>query len=220
MTKVHFLYLTGRTSEFVRLCLTICTFYKYNSFIMQHIIKNLFDEHILVAQKSSEILSIHISHACQHVVECIKNGNKVLLFGNGGSAGDAQHIAAEFTGRFVKERRALPAIALTTDTSALTAIGNDYGYDRIFDRQVEALAKAGDVLIGISTSGNSANVLQAFEVGRSIGCINIGLSGRDGGKMNDSCDINIVVPSFITARVQEMHILIGHIICTAIDNNN
>lgn len=186
---------------------------------MKDQIRSIFEEHINVAQKSLYQLVPAIDHVCQHVTECIKRGNKVLLFGNGGSASDAQHIAAEFTGRFVKERRSLPAIALTTDTSALTAIGNDYGYDRVFERQADGLAAAGDVLIGISTSGNSANVLKAFELGKERGCINIGLSGRDGGKMNELCDINIVVPSVITAHIQEMHILIGHIICTAVDEN-
>ncbi|MFC4233185.1 D-sedoheptulose 7-phosphate isomerase [Parasediminibacterium paludis] len=187
---------------------------------MEDLVKNLFEEHISVAELSAISLITKINEACLLIVDCIAKGNKVLLFGNGGSAGDAQHIAAEFTGRFVKERIALPAVALTTDTSALTAIGNDYGYDRVFERQVEALAKAGDVLIGISTSGNSANVLRAFDAGRKIGCINVGLSGREGGDMNKVCEVNIVVPSQITARIQEMHILIGHIICTAIDNNN
>lgn len=182
-------------------------------------IKNIFEEHILVAQKSLSQLVPNIDKVCEEVTSCIKRGNKILLFGNGGSAGDAQHIAAEFTGRFVKERRSLPAIALTTDTSALTAIGNDYGYDRVFERQADGLAAKGDVLIGISTSGNSINVLKAFELGKERGCINIGLSGRDGGQMNNLCDVNIVVPSDITAHIQEMHILIGHIICTAVDQN-
>jgi D-sedoheptulose 7-phosphate isomerase len=160
-----------------------------------------------------------IEEACNMVVETINSGKKVLLFGNGGSAADAQHIAAEFTGRFVKERIALPAIALTTDTSALTSIGNDYGYERVFERQVEALGNIGDLLIGISTSGNSPNVLRALLAGKAKGCKTLGLSGRDGGKMNDACDLNLVVPSDVTARVQEMHILIGHILCTAIDDN-
>lgn len=186
---------------------------------MKDQIKSIFEEHIRVAQKSLTQLIPDIDKVCEEVTNCIKRGNKILLFGNGGSAGDAQHIAAEFTGRFVKERRSLPAIALTTDTSALTAIGNDYGYDRVFERQTDGLATKGDVLIGISTSGNSANVLKAFELGKERGCVNIGLSGRDGGKMNDVCDFNIVVPSGITAHIQEMHILIGHIICTAVDEN-
>ena len=181
-------------------------------------IQAIFEDHITVAKKTLAQLQNVIEQACQITVDCSKNGRKVLLFGNGGSAADAQHIAAEFTGRFVKERRSLPAIALTTDTSALTAISNDYGYDRVFERQVEGLATAGDVLIGLSTSGNSPNVVKALLAGKAAGCKTIGLSGRDGGEMNNCCDINIVVPSDITARVQEMHILIGHIICGAVDD--
>ncbi len=155
--------------------------------------------------------------ACVITTEVLGAGGKVLLFGNGGSAADAQHIAAELTGRYKTERRGLPAIALTTDTSALTAIGNDYGYERVFDRQVEALANPGDLLIGISTSGNSENVCRALRLGREIGCKTIGFSGRDGGKMSGLCDLNIVVPSDDTPRIQEMHIMIGHIICQAVD---
>lgn len=158
-----------------------------------------------------------IQQACEMVVAAIKAGNKVLLCGNGGSAADAQHIAAEFTGRYVKERKGLPAIALTTDTSALTAIGNDYGFDKVFSRQVEALAQMGDVLIGISTSGNSPNVIQAFASAKEAGCKIISFSGRDGGKMKEHADCNIIIPSNITARIQEMHILVGHIICGAVD---
>lgn len=182
---------------------------------MEKRIQSLFLEHTEVAQKTSVQLISVIGNACDIVTQCIGLGNKVLLFGNGGSAADAQHIAAEFIGRFVTERRSLPAIALTTDTSALTAIANDYGYDRVFERQVEGLANKGDVLIGISTSGNSANVVKALEAGKNKGCKTIGFSGRDGGLMNTCCDINIVIPSNVTARIQEMHILIGHIICEA-----
>jgi D-sedoheptulose 7-phosphate isomerase len=131
-----------------------------------------------------------IEKASKIVVDTLKNGNKILLCGNGGSAADAQHIAAELTGRYKTERRGLAGIALTTDTSALTAIGNDYGYDRVFDRQVEALAREGDLLIGISTSGNSQNVINAFNVAKELGCLTIGLSGRDGGKFNNVCDLN------------------------------
>jgi D-sedoheptulose 7-phosphate isomerase len=181
-------------------------------------IEQIFKEHIAVAKETAETLNEKIYDVSKCISECIVNGNKVLLFGNGGSAGDAQHIAAEFTGRFVKERRSLPAIALTTDTSALTAIGNDYGFERVFERQVEGLANKGDVLVGISTSGNSANVIRALQMGQKLGCKTIGLSGRDGGAMNDCCNLNIVVPSQITAHIQEMHILIGHIICTAVDD--
>lgn len=187
---------------------------------MEQRISILFDEHIEVALATSTLLAGIINEACEIVTTCIRSGNKVLLFGNGGSAADAQHIAAEFTGRFLKERRSLPAIALTTDTSALTAIANDYGFDRIFERQVEGLAAKGDVLIGISTSGNSPNVVNALKTGRILGCKIIGLSGRDGGAMDDCCDLNIVIPSTSTARIQEMHILIGHIICEAVDMAN
>ncbi len=159
-----------------------------------------------------------IETACQIMVSTLMNGNKVLLAGNGGSAADAQHIAAELSGRFVKERKALPGIALTVDTSALTSIANDYGYDHVFSRQLEALAQPGDLFIGISTSGNSQGILNALETARTIGCKTLGLSGRNGGKMTGLCDLNIVVPSEITARIQEMHILIGHILCKAVDN--
>jgi len=150
--------------------------------------------------------------------ETLEAGHKILLFGNGGSAADAQHIAAELTGRYKIERKGLPAIALTTDTSALTAIGNDYGYEYLFSRQVEALARKGDMVIGISTSGNSQNVVYALEKAKEIGCRTVGFSGKGGGKMNDVCDLNIIVPSDDTARIQEMHILIGHILCQLIDN--
>jgi D-sedoheptulose 7-phosphate isomerase len=183
-------------------------------------IREDFNEHINTVQDSLNQLGDKISSVCTIVVECINRGNKVLLFGNGGSASDAQHIAAEFVGRFVKNRRSLPAIALTTDTSALTAIANDYGFEHIFERQVQGLAVKGDVLIGISTSGNSANVLKALEYGKSIDLVTIGLSGNKGGDMNKHCNINMVVPSSTTARIQEVHILIGHIICNAIDMNN
>ena len=161
----------------------------------------------------------HIYMACVLITDTLAHGNKVLLCGNGGSAADAQHIAAELTGRYKTERRALAGIALTTDTSALTAIGNDYGYERIFDRQVEALANKGDLLIGISTSGNSKNVNNALKLAKELGCRTIGLSGRDGGGMNGICDVNVIVPSDDTPRIQEMHILIGHIMCQAVDDS-
>ncbi len=169
-------------------------------------------------ERTIEELQTHIYTACIIASETINNGGKIMLCGNGGSAADAQHIAAELSGRYKKERKGLAGLALTTDTSVLTAVGNDYGYDRVFDRQVEALAKEGDLLIGISTSGNSKNVLRALSLGRNMGCKTIGLSGRDGGAMDEFCDINIVVPSDDTPRIQEMHILIGHTICQAIDD--
>ncbi len=185
---------------------------------MRDMVKNEIDLHVKTILKVQEILQKDIEKACQMTVSCIKNGGKVLLCGNGGSAADAQHIATEFTGRYKSERRGLPALALTTDTSALTAIGNDYGFDEIFSRQLEALANKDDLLIAISTSGNSENILKAIAKAKNIGCKSLGLSGRDGGKMNDKCDFNIIVPSFDTPRIQEMHILIGHIICQAIDD--
>lgn len=158
-----------------------------------------------------------IESGCDIITKTILAGGKVLLAGNGGSAADAQHIAAELTGRFVKERKALPAIALTVDTSALTAISNDYGYERVFERQIEALALPKDLFIAISTSGSSPNILNALRAAKEIGCTTIGLSGRTGGQMNDLCDLNIVIPEENTARIQEMHILIGHILCKAVD---
>ncbi|QXV67368.1 D-sedoheptulose 7-phosphate isomerase [Mucilaginibacter achroorhodeus] len=175
-------------------------------------------EHQQTLQKVIETLTGDIEFACKMIADCIKAGNKVLIAGNGGSAADAQHIAAELSGRFVKERRALPGIALTVDTSALTAIANDYGYDHVFSRQVEALARPDDLFIGISTSGNSQGILNAFSAATNAGCKTLGLSGRDGGKMNSICDLNIVVPANVTARIQEMHILIGHILCKAVDD--
>jgi D-sedoheptulose 7-phosphate isomerase len=175
-------------------------------------------EHQLLIQRVIDTLTVNIELACELMATTIKNGNKVLLAGNGGSAADAQHIAAELSGRFVKERKALPGIALTVDTSALTAIANDYGYEHVFSRQVEALARPGDLFIGISTSGNSQGILNAFEAAEKMGCKTLGLSGRDGGKMNRLCDLNIVIPSNVTARIQEMHILVGHILCKAVDD--
>lgn len=185
---------------------------------MKDVIKSEFVSHLETIQKVIETMQDDLEKASLMAVETLKNGNKILLCGNGGSAADAQHIAAELTGRYKSERRGLPAIALTTDTSALTAIGNDYGYDRVFDRQVESLAVKGDLVIGISTSGNSTNVINAFKIAKEFGCKTLGLSGRDGGAMNEWCDLNVVVPSNNTPRIQEMHILFAHTICQIIDN--
>lgn len=179
--------------------------------------KELKDHQELIG-KVIEMLLLPIENGCAIIKETFLKGNKLLIAGNGGSAGDAQHIAAEFTGRFVKERKALPAIALSTDTSALTSIGNDYGFEHVFSRQLEALAQPGDLFIAISTSGNSPNMINALKSAQKIGCKTIGLSGRDGGKMNGLCDLNIVVPSDVTARIQEIHILIGHVFCKAVDD--
>ncbi len=181
-------------------------------------IKDELQSHLETINSIIGVLEEDIKDASQLCIDTLKNGNKILFCGNGGSAADAQHIAAELTGRYKTERKGLAGIALTTDTSALTAIGNDYGYERIFDRQVESLARKGDLLIGISTSGNSENVLRAFSVAKEMGCKTIGLSGKGGGEMNEYCDFNLVVPSDNTPRIQEMHILFGHIICQLIDN--
>jgi len=185
---------------------------------MLDMIKRELTAHQETIDRTIETMIPQIEEASKLVIETLKNGNKILLCGNGGSAADAQHISAELTGRYKTERRGLAGIALTTDTSALTAIANDYGYNRVFDRQVEALAREGDLLIGISTSGNSANIISAFEVAKELGCKTIGLSGRDGGAMNSKCDLNLIVPSDDTPRIQEMHILIGHTICQAVDD--
>jgi D-sedoheptulose 7-phosphate isomerase len=160
-----------------------------------------------------------IVQAAVVMADCLRAGGKLLFFGNGGSAADAQHLAAEFVGRFVLERRGLPAVALTTDSSILTAIGNDYGFDRVFSRQIEALGQAGDVAFGISTSGNSPNVIAAFKQARSQQLKTIGLAGKDGGQMRRCCDIPLIVTSTNTARVQECHITIGHLLCELAEND-
>lgn len=147
----------------------------------------------------------------------VRNGNKLMFCGNGGSAGDAQHLAAELVGRLVRDRRALPGLALSTDSSALTCIGNDFGFDEVFARQVEGLGRPGDVLFAISTSGNSRNVIRAVEVAKAGGVFSIGLLGRDGGKLAPMVDLAIVVPADETARIQEAHIFLGHVLCTLIE---
>ena len=183
---------------------------------MKAIIENEFSEHLKVAKNMSTLTS-QVEVAARLCIDSLNNGGKILIFGNGGSAADAQHIAAEMVGRYKAERKGLPAIALTTDTSALTSIGNDYGYDRVFDRQVEALANKGDMAIGISTGGSSGNVISALKLAKEMGCRTIGFSGRDGGEMNTLCDVNLVVPAQDTPRIQEMHIVIGHTICHLVD---
>ncbi len=175
------------------------------------------DEHIEAFKALKSGLIEDIIEVSKVVTDAIKSGKKVLIFGNGGSAADAQHIAAELTGRYKKERSALPAIALTTDTSALTAIANDYGYEEVFARQVEALCKSGDIVIGISTSGNSANVVKGLKRANELGAKTISLSGGDGGKMRELSSYNLIVPSSNTPRIQEMHIFIGHTLCGGVD---
>jgi D-sedoheptulose 7-phosphate isomerase len=177
------------------------------------------DLHIETVNRVVSELKPAIAEVASILVNTIKDNRKILLFGNGGSAADAQHIAAELSGRYKKERRGLPALALTTDTSALTAISNDYGFDYMFSRQVEALANEGDTVIGISTSGNSKNVLVGLVQAKKMNCNVIGLTGNNGGEISSLADINIIVPSNNTARIQEMHILIGHIWCQIIEDN-
>ena len=151
--------------------------------------------------------------------QTLQTGGKILFCGNGGSASDSQHLAAELTGRFIKDRKPLGAIALTTDTSALTSIANDYAFEEVFARQVTALGRSGDLLVGISTSGNSKNIIRAVEEARALGMPTVGLLGRDGGQLRALCDYAIVVPSEVTARIQEAHILIGHTLCGLIEQH-
>jgi len=158
-----------------------------------------------------------IAQVAEQCAEALSRGGKVMLAGNGGSAADAQHIAAEFVGRFKLERRPLPAIALTTDTSLLTAVGNDYGFEEIFARQVRGLGRSGDLFVGISTSGNSPNVLRAMSACRELGVTTVGLTGKGGGEMASDSDYLLAVPSSETPRIQESHILIGHLVCELVD---
>ena len=184
---------------------------------MQSNIKHEFSEHLKVSKKTMETIGKPIEIAAKLCIDSLKNSNKILIFGNGGSAADAQHIAAELVGRYKTERKGLSAIALTTDTSAITSIANDYGYLHVFDRQVEALANEGDVVIGISTGGSSTNVISALILANDLGCKTIGFSGRDGGEFNTLCDVNLIAIAEDTPRIQEMHILIGHTLCHLIE---
>jgi len=179
-------------------------------------IKNCLTEHIQTAKKMENFLSL-IEQIGKLCLNALKNNKKILIAGNGGSAADAQHFSAELTGRFKKERISLPAIALTTDTSALTAIGNDYGYEYVFSRQLEGLGNEGDVFIGISTSGNSQNIINAINKAKEKNIKIITLTGKDGGRMKELGDINIIIPSNDTPRIQEMHIMVLHMICQIID---
>jgi len=174
---------------------------------------------IAVKQKllsSAEVVS-NVARVSEILIEALKKGNKPLLFGNGGSAADAQHIAAELVGRFGFNRPALPALALSVNTSCVTAIGNDYGFDLVFARQIEALGRPGDVAIGLSTSGNSPNILRAFGVAKQMGMYTVALTGGSGGKLKGTVDHCICVPSNETPRIQECHILIGHVISELVE---
>jgi len=160
-----------------------------------------------------------IARIAREICLALENGNKILLYGNGGSAADAQHLAAEWIGRFQRERRPMPAVALTTDTSVLTAVGNDYGFEQVFVRQVRALGRKGDIAFALSTSGISLNVLRATEAAEELGMIPIGLTGRDGGQLASRVRYNLNVPHKLSARIQEVHIMIGHLLCQLTDEN-
>ena len=180
-------------------------------------IREEFEESAMVKQRMARTLAPDIARAAEMMVRSLSSGGKILLLGNGGSAADAQHIAAELVGRFHAERRPLPAIALTTDTSILTSLANDYGAETMFSRQVEALANANDVVIAISTSGQSANVLEAVRAAKAKGARTIGLSGYGGGELKSMVDLSIVVPSDSIPRIQEAHITVGHILCRLVE---
>ncbi|OSQ31812.1 D-sedoheptulose 7-phosphate isomerase [Thalassospira sp. MCCC 1A03138] len=177
-----------------------------------------FDEHLDLVDKTREATRAPFAELVSICTNSLNEGNKLLFFGNGGSAADAQHIATEFTVRYINDRRALPAIALTTDSSALTAIGNDFGFDYLFSRQIEALGRPGDVAIGISTSGNSKNVNLGLEKAREMGLVATGWTGKTGGAMVDLCDPLMIVPSNTTARIQEMHIQLGQMLVGALEH--
>lgn len=185
---------------------------------MKKIIKEMFNEQNNLNQDIYTSLTDDIEKAVNLIIECMKNNNKILLAANGGSATQCDHIEAEFVGRFKKERKALPAISLCSNIANLTAIGNDYGFEKIFERQVEAQGVENDILIGISTSGNSENVIKAIEKAKQKGMKTIVLLGRDGGKTKDMSDVEIIIPSQNTPRIQEAHITILHMICELVEN--
>lgn len=184
---------------------------------MQTMILKQLQEHRTMMERIEQELSSDIARLATRLIETFTIGNKLLIMGNGGSAADAQHFAGEIVSRFRIERPGLPAIALSTDSSIVTAIGNDYGFERIFSRQIEALASPGDAVIGISTSGNSGNVQKALETARQAGCTTIGLLGRDGGSIKELCDLSLIMPSSDTPRIQEGHITVIHILCDLIE---
>ena len=184
----------------------------------ENAVKTQISEHIFAAREVYK-LTKQIARLCPKIEEALRGGNKIMLAGNGGSAADCQHIAAEFVGRFKLERNSYSAIALTTDTSILTAIGNDYSFDNIYSRQVQGLGKRGDVLFGISTSGNSPNIIAAVETAKKRSILTVGFLGKDGGALKSLVDVPLVVPVENTARIQECHILMGHIICDIVEKD-
>jgi D-sedoheptulose 7-phosphate isomerase len=190
------------------------------NFMRRHIVDQIRDtQRIMGAMLDDSALLSKIEDAATVCVQCVRLGGKVLLAGNGGSAADAQHIAGEFVSRFAFDRPGMAAVALTTDTSILTAIGNDYGYEKIFARQIHAVGRAGDVFIGYSTSGKSPNVLEAFRAAREVGLICIGFTGNRGGAMRDLCHHLLEVPSAETPKIQEGHLVLGHILCGLVEHD-
>jgi len=187
---------------------------------MRERVKDIILESIQVKEELLKSGISRILEISQIIIEALKKGGKLIIFGNGGSASDAQHIAAELVGRFKKDRPALAAIALTTNTSIITALANDFGYDVIFSRQIEALADKRDVVFGISTSGKAKNVIIAIKQAKKMGLKTIALTGGDGGELAKIADISLIVPSSVTARIQEAHIVIGHIICELIEEES
>jgi len=167
----------------------------------------------------SKNCSVQIVETSEIIIDSLQSGGKIMFCGNGGSAADSQHLSAELVGRYKKKRKAIASISLTTDTSAITAIGNDFDFNEIFSRQIEAIGESGDVLYAISTSGNSKNIINAIKVAKGLEIKTIGVTGQDGGELNNLCDKIIKVPSISADRIQEMHIAIGHIICEQIENN-
>ena len=189
------------------------------SFNATHFLSSEFDEHLDTFNKTRSMIEGPFKALLTACTDSIKAGGKILFFGNGGSAGDAQHLATELVVRYRDNRVPIPAIALTTDSSALTAIGNDLGFDHLFSRQIEALGNPGDIALGITTSGQSPNVTKGFEMAKKKGLVCAGLSGKDGGKLVGLCDPLIIIPSFTTARIQEMHIFVGQLLCDALEKN-
>ena len=186
---------------------------------MKHIVQRQLAQSIATMQAvlADEKISDTVVTIAELTAAAMKSGHKLLVAGNGGSAADAQHLVAEFVSRLTVDRPALRAIALTTDTSILTACGNDYGFDRVFARQIEALGQPGDVFLAISTSGNSPNILNALELARTLGLTTIGYSGNDGGKMRNLCDHNVIIPSTVTMNIQESHLALEHIFCMLVE---
>jgi D-sedoheptulose 7-phosphate isomerase len=184
---------------------------------MKNIVLKAFEESIRVKERFAKENMDGLLAAAQRLATCFAGGHKLLIFGNGGSAADAQHIAAEFVNRFTVERKPLPALALSTDTSVLTSIANDYSFDEVFSKQIKALGRKDDIALGISTSGNSRNVILAVETARDMGLYTLGLTGCGGGELAGSCDLSLTVNSRATPRIQEAHITAGHILCELVD---